>query len=195
MQGFRFSVGRLPDEALLSGPATGDPELAIGFVRTFQHRVFGVAIAVPGDPQLAEDIAQQTFERAWCHAQIHDSRRGSVMTWLTAIAHNLAVDAVRSGRPEPAAPEDLDVMLDVVSETSERRALADEASSRLRAAVAELPREQGRALVVAGICGMTAGRIAEWEKIPPGTAKTRIRAAMGKLCTTLTSPKWGDHVP
>jgi RNA polymerase sigma factor (sigma-70 family) len=189
MQRFRFPVGRLSDEALLSGLATGDPELAVTFVRRFQHRVFGVAMAVTGDPQLAEDIAQQTFERAWRHAQIYDSRRGSVATWLTTIAHNLAIDAVRSQRPEPVAPEDLDTILDVVSETPEQHALADEASSRLRAAVAELPREQGRALVMAGIYGMTAQQIADLEEIPLGTAKTRIRAAMGKLRTTLASPK------
>src|SRR4051812_11721005 len=46
MQGFGLPVGRLPDEALLSGLATGDPELAVTFVRRFQHTVFGVAIAV-----------------------------------------------------------------------------------------------------------------------------------------------------
>lgn len=182
-----FPVGRLPDEALLSGLATGDPELAVSFVRRFQHRVFGVAVAVTGDPQLAEDISQQTFERAWRHAQIYDSRRGSVTTWLTTIAHNLAIDAVRSRRQEPVAPEDLDAILDVVSDTPERHALADEASSRLRAAVAELPREQGRALVMAGIYGMTAQQIADWEHIPLGTAKTRVRTAMGKLRTTLAS--------
>ncbi|MFE2099921.1 MULTISPECIES: RNA polymerase sigma factor [unclassified Streptomyces] len=193
MQGIRFPVGRLPDEALLSGLATGDPELAATFVRRFQHTVFGVAIAVTGDPQLAEDIAQQTFERAWRHAQIYDPRRGSVATWLTTIAHNLAVDALRSRRSEPMAPEDLDVLLDVVSETPEQWALADEASARLRAAVAELPREQGRALVMAGIYGMTAQQIADWEKIPLGTAKTRIRTAMAKLRSTLTSPNRGDH--
>ncbi|CAM5718271.1 RNA polymerase sigma factor [Streptomyces hirsutus] len=186
-------VSRLPDEALLSGLATGDPELAVTFVRRFQRAVFGVAIAVTGDRQLAEDIAQQTFERAWRHAQIYDSRRGSVTTWLTTIAHNLAIDAVRARRTEPVAPEDLDALLDVVTETPEQWALADEASSQLRAAVAQLPREQGRALVMAGIYGMTAQQIADWEKIPLGTAKTRIRTAMGKLRNTLASPDRGDH--
>lgn len=195
MQRFRFPVGRLPDEALLSGLATGDPELAATFVRRFQHTVFGVAIAVLGDPQLAEDVSQQTFERAWRHAQIYDSRRGSVTTWLTAIAHNLAIDAARARRPVPVAPQDLDTLLDVVTDTAtpEQLALADEASAALRSAVARLPREQGRALVMAGIYGMTAQQIADVEQIPLGTAKTRIRAAMGKLRSTLVSPKRGDH--
>ncbi|MGW3950309.1 RNA polymerase sigma factor [Streptomyces sp. NPDC004752] len=192
MQRYRFSAGRLPDEALLSGLATGDPELAVTFVRRFQHTVFGVAVAVTGDPQLAEDVAQQTFERAWRHAQVYDARRGSVSTWLTTIARNLAIDAIRARRPEPVAPEDLDAVLGAVSTTPEQYALADEASTRLRAAVAQLPREQGRALVMAGIYGMTAQQIADWERIPLGTAKTRIRTAMGKLRTSLASSKRGD---
>ncbi|WP_459754857.1 RNA polymerase sigma factor [Streptomyces sennicomposti] len=194
MSSFPFSAGRLSDEALLSGLAAGDPELAVGFVRRFQHRVFGVAVAVTGDPQLAEDVAQQTFERAWRHAQIYDSRRGSVTTWLTTIAHNLAIDTVRSRRPEPVAPEDLDAVLDVVTETPEQHALADEASTRLRGALARLPREQGRALVMAGIYGMSAQQIADREHIPLGTAKTRIRAAMAKLRTVLQSEgRGGGH--
>ncbi|MFI2642058.1 RNA polymerase sigma factor [Streptomyces sp. NPDC018610] len=194
MSSFPFSAGRLSDEALLSGLAAGDPELTVGFVRRFQHRVFGVAVAVTRDPQLAEDVAQQTFERAWRHAQIYDSRRGSVTTWLTTIAHNLAIDTVRSRRAEPVAPEDLDAVLDVVTETPEQHALADEASTRLREAVARLPREQGRALVMAGIYGMSAQQIADREHIPLGTAKTRIRTAMGKLRTMLQS-EWrgGGH--
>ncbi|MEU8029490.1 sigma-70 family RNA polymerase sigma factor [Streptomyces sp. NPDC049099] len=194
MSGFRFPVSRLPDEALLSGLAAGDPELADTFVRRFQHRVYGVAMAVTRDQQLAQDVAQLTFERAWRHAQIYDSRRGSVATWLTTIAHNLAVDAVRARRTEPMASEDLDALLDVVTATPEQWALADEVSSQLRAAVARLPREQARALVMAGIYGLTAQQIAEREGIPLGTAKTRVRAAMAKLRTTLASPQRGDHV-
>ncbi|MEW2250274.1 MULTISPECIES: RNA polymerase sigma factor [unclassified Streptomyces] len=192
MSAVQFPVGRLPDDALLSGLATGDPELAVGFVRRFQHRVFGVALAVTRDERLAEDVAQQTFERAWRHAQIYDSRRGSVTTWLTTIAHNLAIDAVRARRSEPVAPEDLDVLLGAVTETPEQWALADEASAQLRAAVARLPRGQARALVLAGVYGMTAQQVAEAERIPLGTAKTRIRAAMAKLRTTLAA-KRGDH--
>ncbi|MGW2712645.1 RNA polymerase sigma factor [Streptomyces sp. NPDC001356] len=194
MSGYRFPVGRLPDEALLSGLAAGDPELAVIFVRRFQHRVFGVAMAVTGDRQLAEDVAQQTFERAWRHAQIYDSRRGSVMTWLTTIAHNLAVDAVRARRAEPVAPEDLEALLDAVTETPERWALADEASAQVRSALARLPREQARALMMAGVYGMTARQVADAERIPLGTAKTRIRTAMARLRAAVASRERGDHV-
>ncbi|MFJ7066985.1 RNA polymerase sigma factor [Streptomyces sp. NPDC101115] len=171
-------LGRVSDEALLSGLTTGDPEIAVAFVRRFQRTVFGVAVAVVRDPQLAEDIAQQTFERAWRHAQVYDPRRGSVRTWLTAVAHNLAVDAVRARRASPVPPEDLDALLGLVTETPERWALADESARRVRRAVAALPRGQARALVMAGIYGMTAREVAGVEGIPLGTAKTRIRTGM-----------------
>ena len=48
--------------------------------------------------------------------------------------------------------------------------------------------------MMAGVYGMTAQQVADAEQIPLGTAKTRIRAAMGKLRTTLSAPERGDHV-
>ncbi|CAM5666479.1 RNA polymerase sigma factor [Streptomyces canarius] len=71
---------------------------------------------------------------------------------------------------------------------------ADQASAQVRSALARLPREQGRALMMAGTYGMTAQQIADAERIPLGTAKTRIRTAMARLRTTVASPERGDHV-
>ena len=111
---------RMTDDALLAGLAAGGPEVGLAFVRRFQRHVFGVALAVVGDRNLAEDVAQQTFERAW-----------------------------------------------------------------KRAAIGDLPAEQARAIVMAGVYGMTAQEIAEADGIPLGTAKTRIRSAMIKLRVAL----------
>ena len=52
----------------------------------------------------------------------------------------------------------------------------------LRSVFAELPPEQSRALVLAAIYGHTAAEISVLESIPLGTAKTRIRAGLGKVC-------------
>jgi RNA polymerase sigma-70 factor (ECF subfamily) len=182
---------RVPDEALLAGLMAGDPEIAGAFVQRFRRRVFGVALAVAGEPQLAEDIAQQTFERACRHAQVYDPRRGAVATWLTAIAHNLAIDAVRARRVTPVDPGDLENMMKTVTDPPERQVLASETAAELRRALAALPREQARALVMASMYGMTAQRVADFEKIPLGTAKSRIRTAMGKLRTALADKAGG----
>ncbi|MEU0836534.1 RNA polymerase sigma factor [Streptomyces sp. NPDC056231] len=192
MRRIGIPLERVPDEALLAALMTGDPEIAVAFVRRFQRRVFGVAVAVIGDVQLAEDIAQQTFERACRHAQVYDPRRGSVPTWLAAIAHNLAIDAVRARKATPVDPTDLENMMETVTSTPEQQALSAEAAAELRRAVAALPRDQARALVMAGIYGMTAQQVADFEKIPLGTAKTRVRAAMGKLRASLAT-RQADH--
>ncbi len=176
---------RLPDETLLAGLGAGDADLAVAFVRRFQRVVYGVALTVTRDPVTAEDVAQQAFEQAWRHAQVYDSRRGSVRAWLTTIAHNLAIDVLRARTSAPVDPADLPAMLTAVTDTPERLAVARDSAAGLRRALAQLPGTQARAVAMAGIYGMTARQVAVTEGIPLGTAKTRIRDGMLKLRAAL----------
>jgi RNA polymerase sigma factor (sigma-70 family) len=176
---------RLPDETLLAGLGAGDADLAVAFVRRFQRVVYGVALTVTRDPVTAEDVAQQAFEQAWRHAQVYDSRRGSVRAWLTTIAHNLAIDVLRARTSAPVDPAELPALLTAVTETPERVAVARDSAAGLRRALARLPGTQARAVAMAGIYGMTARQVAVTEGIPLGTAKTRIRDGMLKLRAAL----------
>jgi RNA polymerase sigma-70 factor (ECF subfamily) len=177
----------MTDDALLAGLQGGGPDVGLAFVRRFQRHVFGVALAVVGDPATAEDVAQQTFERAWRRAGSFDPQRGSVRTWLTTIAHNLAIDVVRSRKPTPVDPTDMIRLLGASPDEPAGRTVRTEAASELRAAIGQLPNEQARAVVMAGIYGMTAQEVADADGIPLGTAKTRIRSAMMKLRTALVT--------
>lgn len=174
------------DEALLAGLASGDEEAAAAMVRRFQGRIYGLALMIVGDERTAEDVAQETFVKAWQHADAYDSRRGRVPTWLLAIARNVAIDAVRMRRPEPLDPQAL-LTLGMASKdpSPEDQGFAALDASRLRAALARLPDEQKRALVMAALLGRTAREISELENVPLGTVKTRIRTAMLKLRTML----------
>ena len=174
-------VDRLSDEALLAGFGAGDAEIGLAFVRRFQARVHGTALAVLGDPRAAEDVAQQAFERAWRHASSYDPLRASVLTWLNTITRRLAIDTARVRRPVPV---DAGAMLDAVVSPGrgpEAVALAEETADRLRAALVRLPAAQARAVVLAGIVGLSAQQVADSESIPLGTAKTRIRTALRRL--------------
>jgi RNA polymerase sigma-70 factor (ECF subfamily) len=177
----------MTDEALLAGLAGGGADVGLAFVRRFQRHVFAVALAVVGDPDTAEDVAQQTFERAWRRAASFDPQRGTVRTWLTTIAHNLAIDAIRSRKPTPIDPTDMIRLLGSSQDEPESRTERNEAASDLRAALGDLPVEQARAVVMAGIYGMTAQEVADADDIPLGTAKTRIRSAMIKLRSALVT--------
>src|SRR5947209_2870834 len=162
----RAPAGAISDDMLLAGLGAGDAQAAVAFVHRFQPMVFGVAVAVVGDHGLAEDIAQQAFERAWRHAALYDPRRGSVRTWLTRIVHNLAVDAARIRRPAPVDPQDLLPLIAAITDSPERRVLAREASMQLRVALAALPPEQARAVVMAGGHGLSTQEIADAEHVP-----------------------------
>src|SRR5919199_1652760 len=125
-------MGTLSDEALLAGLASGDADDAAAFVRRFQRRVYGLAWTILRDDDLADDVAQETFVRAWRHAGGYDPPR-----------------------------------------------------DRVRDALAALPDEQRRALVLAVYAGRTAREISEMDGVPLGTVKTRIRTAMFSLRETL----------
>jgi RNA polymerase sigma factor (sigma-70 family) len=172
----------LSDETLLAGLASGDAEAAAAFVRRFQRRVYGLAVTMLRDAVLAEEVAQETFVRAWRHAATYDARRGRVPTWLLAIARNLAIDRARMRSPTPVDPDVIASELDLAHvdspiDVGER--------DRLRRAIARLPDEQRRALVLATYAGRTAREIAELDGVPLGTVKTRIRSAMLKLRESL----------
>jgi len=180
----------LPDEALLAGLAAGDPDAATAFTRRFQSRVYGLVLMIVRDEGTAEDVAQETFVRAWKHARSYDARRGRVATWLLTIARNLAVDVVRVRSAEPLDP-------DVVVNKLQNAGLAGESADqgfppdereRVRHALADLPRDQRRALFLAAYAGRTAQEVSDIEGIPLGTAKTRIRTGMRRLRESLESP-------
>lgn len=176
----------LADDALLAGMAAGDAEASTAFVERFQRRIFGLALTIVGDRRTAEDVAQEAFLRAWRHGATYDARRGSVATWLLSITRNLAIDAMRVRTPRPVETDELLALAaPAVNAEPGALAVAHDDADRLRIAIAELPLEQRRAIVLAGILGLSAREVAERERIPLGTAKTRIRAAMQRLRSAL----------
>ncbi len=174
---------RLTDEALLAGFAVGDAGAAETFIERFRRRVYGIALTITRDARLAEDVAQEAFLRAWRHAETFDPRRGSVATWLIVITRNLAVDAMRTHpRADFVDPDELEWLSPPAREADPADATVRASDvDWLRRALDDVPDEQGRAVVLAGILGFTAQDVAEYEGIPLGTAKSRIRLAMDKL--------------
>lgn len=177
-------MSTVDDELLLAGIASGDSASAAIFTRRYQHRVYGLARTVVGDPGAAEDITQEAFIRAWRHAATYDPRRGTALSWLLTITRNLAIDALRVTQPQPLDP---DVLVSFDREavgrgcSPELGAEAVDDAERLRAALWQLAPGQRRALVLAFIGGRTHREVSDAEGIPLGTAKTRIRDGLAHL--------------
>jgi RNA polymerase sigma-70 factor (ECF subfamily) len=173
---------RLSDDALLAALGTGDGDASTVFVRRFQRRVFGLALSITAEAALAEDVAQQAFARAWQHAASYDARRGTVLTWLLTITRNAAIDTMRVRKPLPLDPTEL---IELVPRSSARdpsdAAVARDQLALLRDALAALPHEQRRAVLLATISSRTSVEIAAIEGVPVPTAKHRVQSGLRKL--------------
>lgn len=175
------------DDALLAGLGAGDEQCSRAFVRRFQHRVYGLALSVVGDPGTAQDVAQEAFVRAWRFASAYDARRGPVITWLLTITRNAAIDVLRVRRPQPIDPESVLALQQPSADPHpDAVAVMSQEADRLREALARLPVEQRRAVVLAAYAGRTAREVGEIEGIPLGTAKTRIRSGLLRLHADLS---------
>jgi RNA polymerase sigma-70 factor (ECF subfamily) len=179
-------MGEPSDDAVLAGLAANDAGAARVFVSRFSPRAYGLALQLVGDRAAAEDVAQEALVRAWRHAGTFDARRGSVSTWVLAIVRHLAIDSLRMRRSEPVEPARLEPLIDSLTpdHLPDRAAERGDDADRLRVALAGLPVQQRRAVVLAAYGGLSASEVATSEGIPLGTAKTRIRAGLRRLRTS-----------
>jgi RNA polymerase sigma-70 factor (ECF subfamily) len=146
---------------------------------------FGLAQAMLGDPEAAEEVVQDVFERVWREARSYRPERGSVRTWLLAIARNAAIDRYRrtgSKRARETALDEGAERADPEAEAVLERAVR---SDRVRAALDQLPPDQRTVIALSFYGGFAQSEIAARLGIPLGTVKGRARLALAKLRGTL----------
>jgi RNA polymerase sigma-70 factor (ECF subfamily) len=155
----------------------------------YKRLVFSLALATVGDRSTAEEVTLDVFTRVWERAQTYRGDQAKVSTWLTSIARYRAIDMLRhrSARPEQQSLEWAEMSPAASTQMSSPEEATELALQRrrVRAALAQLPREQRQVLVLAYFKGYTQREIAELLEQPLGTVKTRTRLAMQKLKQTL----------
>ena len=131
---------------------------------------------------MAEELVQDTFVRLWRSAGRFDPRRGSVRTFVYAIARNVSADLQRrrASRPLPVAEgsEGLDSMTE---DTDDALLLGLE----LRAAIEALSDKHRETIQLAYDEDLTQVQIARRLGVPLGTVKTRAYHALRALRTEL----------
>ncbi len=151
--------------------------------------MFGLLCVMLPSPEAADEVLQDAFHAVWREAGSYRAERGSVRTWLLAIARNAAIDWRRTRgkrleheRPLDEAAERSDPEMDERLERSLR-------SARVREALATLPAEQREVVVLSFFGGFTQEEIARRTGAPLGTVKGRARLAMTKLRAALAWEK------
>jgi RNA polymerase sigma-70 factor (ECF subfamily) len=132
------------------------------------------ARALVNDHASADDLVQDTLERAW--AKLHLYRRGTdLRAWLFTVMHNVHVNKVRSAR----ATDPLD---DEMPELAQRAAQGESLVVRdLDRAIARLPEEQRAVLLLVTLEEMSYDQVARALGIPIGTVMSRLSRAREKL--------------
>ena len=186
--------GGLPQEAvedLVERAKAGDRPAFGQLVEVYQDKIYGYASRMLGDPDEAEDVAQETFVRAY-RSLPHFRGAASFHTWLYRIASNLAIDVARRNRRQSTGNFSLDEPLES-EEGDYEREIADESGSPeqltqrremqelVRQAVAELPEKLRAVVVLYELQGESYEDIAEILGCPLGTVKSRLFNARSQL--------------
>jgi RNA polymerase sigma-70 factor (ECF subfamily) len=178
------------DRALVDEAKSGSLDAFESLVRRYQHRVVNYVQAIVRDSGEAEDVAQETFIRAY-RSLGRFRGESAFKTWLYTIATNTARTALeRRGRRERVADQSLDD--DARALTAERvpsHGPDPEATLVMRDAIdralAMLPDELRVAVVLRDVEGLDYKEIAEVTEVPMGTVESRIFRARRKLRTLL----------
>ena len=166
-----------PEPDTVRAAMAGDRAAFEELVRTYQAHVWRFLRHAVGDAHLAEDLAQETFLRAYRHLPGF-AFRSRFSTWLFQIARNAAVDAAR----QEARRRRLRLRLAAPAEVA-----PPAAASEIDAALASLPPPLREALVVVEVLGFPYRRAAELLDVPEGTVKRRVFDARRRLAAWMAA--------
>lgn len=146
----------------------------------YHQAVYGFAYRLTGRPDVAEDVTQECFLTLVRSPKSFDPARGSMRTFLFAVARNLALKQHRACRSEePIDNSDCSAVIDP------RESLT--VCSAVAMAVAELPLLQREALVLFEYEGATLEEIAQITAAEVGTVKSRLHRARERLRRVLVA--------
>jgi RNA polymerase sigma-70 factor (ECF subfamily) len=164
---------RNEDEAGLVARARAGDRAAFGLlVERYAAQARRVARAVLGDPDDADDAAQDAFLSALVKLDRYDPSR-PFGPWLLRIVANAATDRRRRRAVRRAEPLDAG-LAGPGGERPDRYAERAELGERLRAALAELPERRRMAVVLFDVEGYGHAEIAGILGIPEGTVRSDV---------------------
>ena len=169
------------DVELLKAIAARDETALAQLYDRYDRILFGLLMRILNNREEAEDVLQETFLQVWRKAADFDESRGRPFTWLVTLARSRAIDRLRTlaSRERVAEAGAREVSEEVSDAATD--ALKSEQRGLVSDALAKLPDEQKRPIMLAYFDGLTQSEIATHLGAPLGTVKTRMRTGMIRL--------------
>ena len=145
---------------------------------TWVPRLRRYARALAGNRDDADDLVQDTLERAWAKSGLWRGRTDirDMRAWLFSIMHNLHVDGIRRPKLHTVTLDDDTPEVPVAPPQGERLAVLD-----LQAALDQLPIEQKEIVLLVALEDMAYADVARTLGIPIGTVMSRLSRGRGRL--------------
>ena len=153
--------------------------------------ILGLVLHIVHDEDEAEEVVSDVFVQVWRHIDQHDAGRGPLVPWVLSIARNRSLDALRrrrrwwrkSARLEQAHTVDVGAIPPVAPH--EAAVPGWPVHREVHAALAALPEEQRRVVLLSYFEGLSHREIAQRLHQPLGTVKTRLRTGHQRLTESL----------
>jgi RNA polymerase sigma-70 factor (ECF subfamily) len=167
------------EDGLIEQAQRGDRNAFGELVRRYYPGVVNVVYRLCGDTGLAEDMAQETFLKAWINlSSFHP--QSSLRNWLYRIAVNAALDVLRR-RPVETLEEEAVLMLADHSAGPETVLIEKERIAQIQQAMHSLPEAARSVLVLREYGGLSYQEIASVLDVPVGTVMSRLNYARNRL--------------
>jgi RNA polymerase sigma-70 factor (ECF subfamily) len=179
----------LSDEALMLRTGQGDRGAFDEIVRRYMSRMVNVAYQMTGDSELSQDIAQETFYRAYRSAATY-KQIAKFSTWLYTIALNLCRNELRRRKHRFYSLEEMaerdeesSVRIDIEDESArpDRDVEQNELGRLIVKAIDTLPEKFKQPIVLRDIEGLSYEETGRILNLPEGTVKSRINRARQRV--------------
>ena len=169
--------------------ATGPRDVFTRAYETHQQKVYAYLLGRIGDADVAKDLLQETFLRAWRHVHVLQGMEESQhQYWLFSISKNLLTDYYRRQSTKAKAETDLQVAANPVAPRTQQpdiRTEAREELQRLDSAIDQLPEDQRTVLTMNVLGELNSSQIGEILDKPAGTIRYQLSTARKRLAETM----------
>ena len=174
---------RAAEWRLVQDARSGDLQAFERLYRDHERRVFALCLRLSSNPELAEELTQEVFIRAW--RKLGSFRGHSAFSsWLYPLTVNVALTERRSRRRRLARVVPTD---DVMTLEPKAPAPTPETGFDLEKAMTRLPPGARRVFVLHDVEGRTHEEIASLLGLAPGTSKAQLHRARRLLREALAS--------
>lgn len=146
----------------------------------FAGVLYGTIMNWIKDPQIAENLLQDVFVKAWANREVYNAEKGRLFTWLYNISRNVCIDYFRSRqykqRKASQLRDDMSTLIPGIKKINQSCDMIG-----VRELLNELRIEEKQVIELMYFKGLTQNEISKLMDMPLGTVKTRMNMAIKNL--------------